>query len=278
MLDSHPELAIPPETTFFSLDMNQVGARKTDVAAFFDAIVHFPAEAPAWRDFHLPKQLFWSELRKLDPFTLSDGYRVFYRLYAERFGKSLWGDKAPLHTLFMDRIERILPEAHFIHIIRDGRDVCLSLRKMWFSPGWDAETQARHWCHFVSMGRNSGARSARYLEVRYEDLIAQTETVLRNICTFLQLRYSDEMLRYYTRTPDRLREHEARFSIDGSITVSKEQRLRQQERTMRPPDIDRAFAWRASMDHDERLRYDAVAAPLLAQLGYDVEPWRPAGE
>ena len=69
-----------------------------------------------------------------------------------------WGDKAPLHGFFMDRIEAMLPEAHFIHMLRDGRDVCLSLRPMWFSPGWEVEIQARHWCDFVSAARDHGGR------------------------------------------------------------------------------------------------------------------------
>src|ERR1044072_4465771 len=120
MLDAHPELAIPPETGFFSLDMNRTDAQKVDRSEFFERIVRFPVEAPAWQDFCLSKKQFWAELTKLEPFTMSDGYRAFYRLYAGRFGKCRWGDKGPLHSFFMDRIEAALQEAHFIHLIRAG--------------------------------------------------------------------------------------------------------------------------------------------------------------
>ena len=114
----------------------------------------------------------------------------------------------------MDRIEALLPEAHFIHILRDGRDVCLSLRHMWFSPGWEVEIQARHWCDFVSAARNHGAARRRYLEIKYEELIAQPEAVLRRICAFVQLPYVAAMLDYHKRTPERLREHEARLRLE----------------------------------------------------------------
>lgn len=171
----------------------------------------------------------------------------------------------------MDRIESVLPEAHFIHILRDGRDVCLSLRHMWFSPGWDIEIQARYWCDFVTAARNYGANARRYLEIKYEELIVKPEAVLRRICDFLQLPYADVMLRYHEQTPDRLREHEARVRLDGSVVVSKEQRLRQQERTMQPPDTDRVLAWKSAMDSAERHRYEAIAGQLLAELGYEVE-------
>jgi hypothetical protein len=270
MLDAHPELAIPPETGFFSLDMNRPDSPEVDRRTFFETIVGFPADAPAWQDFHLPKEQFWARLKEIDPFTRSAGYRAFYQLYAARFGKKRWGDKAPLHCLFMDRIEALLPEAHFIHILRDGRDVCLSLRHMWFSPGWEVEIQARHWGDFVSAARRHGGAARHYLEVKYEELIAQPEAVLRRICAFAGLRYVRSMLDYYTRTPERLRAPEARLRRDGSVIVSKEQRLRQQAATMQPPDPGRVLAWKTAMDPDERRRYEAVAGPLLAELGYQV--------
>jgi len=271
MLDAHPELAIPPETGFFSLDMNREGSPEVDRSEFFETIVRFPADAPGWADFHIPKEQFRARLNTIEPFTRSAGYRAFYQLYAERFGKRRWGDKAPLHSFFMDRIEAVLPEAHFIHVLRDGRDVCLSLRPMWFSPGWDVEIQARHWCDFVSAARSHGAARQHYLEIKYEELVTQAEAVLRRICAFVQLPYVASMLDYYKRAPDRLREHEARLRLDGSVVVSKEQRLRQQQKTTQPPDISRVLAWKSAMSPAERRRYEAVAGPLLLQVGYEVD-------
>jgi hypothetical protein len=79
------------------------------------------------------------------------------------------------------------------------------------------------------------------------------------------------MLDYYKRAPDRLREHEERLRLDGSVVVSKEQRLRQQQKTTQPPDISRVQAWKSAMSAAERRRYEAVAGPLLLQLGYEVD-------
>jgi hypothetical protein len=147
----------------------------------------------------------------------------------------------------------------------------LSLRSTWFSPGWDVEVQARYWRDLVSTARKYGATCRRYLEIRYENLILQPEITLRRVCTFLQLPFAEAMLRYYDRTPDRLREHEARVRVDGTLIVSKEQRLRQQAKSTQPPDTGRVLAWRSVMDPAERRRYDAVAGPLLEQLGYEVD-------
>lgn len=71
------------------------------------------------------------------PALLAEGVRLFYRLYARRHGKARWGDKTLLYRLHLTEIEKILPEAHFIHSIRDGRDVALSLREVWFAPSQD---------------------------------------------------------------------------------------------------------------------------------------------
>ena len=66
---------------------------------------------------------------------LSSGLRAFYRGYAAARGKTRYGDKTPMHATDIDVLSRVLPEARFIHIIRDGRDVAASLRGLPFAPG-----------------------------------------------------------------------------------------------------------------------------------------------
>jgi len=63
-----------------------------------------------------------SELQKITPFHVDAAIRCFYRLYAAQLGKERWGDKTPSYGRHMRAIEQVLPEACFIHIIRDGRD------------------------------------------------------------------------------------------------------------------------------------------------------------
>ena len=269
MLDSHPELAIPPETGFLSLgpQFSSRGAALRE--EFFLAVTSFPPDAPGWSDFQISKDLFWRELLDLDPFTVSGGYRTFYRLYASRFGKQRWGDKTPGYCYYMGSIEAILPEAHFIHIIRDGRDASLSLRRMWFSPGWGIETQAAYWSDFVLTARRQATQCGHYMEVRYEELIWKTRETLVQICEFLDLVYDDAMLSYYERSPKRLQEHRGRSGSDGSVVLTQEQRFCQQQSTTEPPDPNRVFGWRLAMSIGEQGRFEAVAGDLLRELGYE---------
>jgi sulfotransferase family protein len=270
MLDSHPKLAIPPETGFLCLGADLGGSGETLRKAFFNAIIHFPDESPNWPDFEIPEHLFWLSLTAINPFNISDGYRAFYRLYASRFGKPRWGDKTPLYCKSLDTIRNALPEARFVHLIRDGRDAALSLRGMWFSPGPEMETQAAYWRECVLAARRAGANRRDYIEVRYEDLILRTRETLRSICMFIDLDYDDAMLSYYTRTPARLEEHKGRSRPDGTPLLTRRQRFRQQERTTMPPDPACVFAWKSAMSLEEKDRFRSVAGPLLGDLGYEV--------
>jgi hypothetical protein len=268
MLDAHPELAIPPETGFLALGSALHTSDERLRERFFEAVTAYPADAPAWNDFGLSKPLFWSLLEQVEPFSVADGYRAFYRAYAHIHGKARWGDKTPGYCLQMAAIEELLPEAHFIHVIRDGRDVALSLREMWFSPGDDIEALAQHWVTHVTTGRQQGSRRAHYLEVRFEELVKDSRLVLQQVCAFLGLRFMPAMLDYHRRTPGRLEEHRDRRRTDGTLVVSHQGRRQQQALTMEPPRASRAQAWRRRMAPAEQVRFEAVAGALLQELGY----------
>jgi hypothetical protein len=270
IIDSHSDLAIPPETGFLGLGLKFRGKGDKLREEFFRALINFPTEAPAWPDFEIPQETFRASLEEINPFTIPEGYRTFYKLYAARFGKSRWGDKTPLYCMELNTIRKILPEARFIHIIRDGRDAALSLRRMWFSPGWEIETQAAYWRGCVLAARRAGAGRQDYLEVRYEDLILNTRETLNQVCAFVELDYDDAMLRYHTRTPERLKEHKGRFLPDGTVLRTQEQRLSQQKRTIEPPDPACVFAWKSAMSTEERERFRLVAGDLLKDLGYEM--------
>jgi hypothetical protein len=270
MLDAHPELAIPPETGFQRLARDLAGEGEVLRERFFVAVTTFPEAAPAWDDFGIPAEAFRARLQALEPFEVAEGFRLFYRMYAERFGKPRWGDKTPLHCREMPFLERLLPEAHFVHLVRDGRDASLSLRRTWFSPGDDVETLARYWRDNVAAARAGGAVVRRFLELRYEDLVAAPEPALRDVCAFLDLPFRAQMLRYPERAPGRLAEHRERKRPDGSLMVSREERLRQQALTLEAPRASRVGVWRREMGREEALRFEAIAGDLLAAYGYPV--------
>lgn len=270
MLDAHPELAIPPETGFLTMPLAPPPG-ELPAPWFAHALTHWPPTAPAWADFGLDSERYAERLANLQPFAPAEGFRLFYRMYAEKFGKPRWGDKTPLYGLHIPHLAALLPEAHFIHIVRDGRSAALSLRKQWFSPGESMGEQARYWCNNVSTIRAHGANAPHYIEVRFENLLQQTKNELQRLCTFLQLPFSSDMLNYHERSANRLQEHQSRVALDGQIIVSQARRLAQQSMTTHPPDLGRIDNWRAVLSQAEISDFEQVAGPLLAELGYPLQ-------
>lgn len=268
MLDAHPDLAIPPETGFVPVALGLAGEGAALREAFLNLLVSFPPSMSGWNDFKLNAADFSRALAAIEPFNLADGLRCFYRLYAARFNKARWGDKTPGYSCSILKIAAVFPEARFVHLIRDGRDMALSLRKMWFAPGTDMTSLATSWASSVREGRSQGMRVAHYLEVRYEDLIQQPERELRRICEFGGLSYAAEMLEYHQRVPQRLEEHEGRMRSDGTVFLSKEARLAQQVMTRMPVQTCRIQSWRNEMTFVERSEFESVAGDLLEELGY----------
>jgi hypothetical protein len=269
MLDAHSELAIPPETGFLAISEKLRGRGDRLREKFFHAIINYPQQIPSWPDFEIPEGSFWHALTQITPFTISEGYRAFYRLYAARWRKPRWGDKTPIYCRSMNVIRRVLPESRFIHIIRDGRDVALSLRRMWFSPGWEIETQASYWRDCVLAARRAGVGRDDYIEVHYEDLVLNTREVLERVCGHAALTFEDAMLDYYKQARERLKEHKGRSPADGRPALTQQQRFQQQWRTTEPPDPTCVFAWKRTMDREERERFQVVAGDLLKELGYE---------
>jgi hypothetical protein len=272
MLHSHPRIAMPHETAFL-LEAYHERKRFGDLTqeANRRKVARFVVERTESR-FHL---LGLDAAAVTDrivaaPPTLGSALAAVYTAYAERFGKPRWGDKTPLHCREMPFLERLLPEAHFVHLVRDGRDASLSLRRTWFSPGDDVETLARYWRDNVAAARAGGAVVRRFLELRYEDLVAAPEPALRDVCAFLDLPFRAQMLRYPERAPGRLAEHRERKRPDGSLMVSREERLRQQALTLEAPRASRVGVWRLEMGREEALRFEAIAGDLLAAYGYPV--------
>ncbi len=263
MLDAHSALAIPPETGFL-LPLAALDGAMGDGRAAAQAIT----SADTWPDFHLDATAFETAVARLGPCTPAEVARTFYRTYASRFGKARWGDKTPTYGTEIDKIAALLPEAHIVHIIRDGRDVMLSVRGLWFRPGDTVEACAEDWARRLARTREIGQGLSHYLEVRYEALVTSPETTLKTVCRFVDLEFEPAMLRYHERAGSRLAEHEARYAADGSLVISKADRRHNQRFVMEPPQPDRIGRWQQEATADDLRRFEAVAGDWLDRLGY----------
>jgi hypothetical protein len=125
----------------------------------------------------------------------ADFIRVVMESVAQKQGAQRWAVYDPDNVLHVENLKAGIPNALFLHIVRDGRDIALSLKKMGgFRPlPWDrAETPslvatALYWEWMVRSGRRGGSKfPADYMEVRYEDLIVNPREALGKLATFLE--------------------------------------------------------------------------------------------
>jgi Sulfotransferase family len=168
-----------------------------------------------------------------------------FDLHGKALGKRLVADKSPRYVRNLPTLHELWPAARFVHLVRDGRDVCLSVLS-WKKvvergelvanlPTWEEDrttTVALWWERLVRLGREDGP--ALYHEVRYEALVADPAAECEDLCAFLGVPYDDAMVRH----------HEGRPPTSG---------LRK---------------WRTQMAPEEVERFEAVAGELLDELGY----------
>jgi len=266
MLDAHPDLAIPAETYFLlPLLRRRAWPVRLSPAAFCRIVTGHRA----WPDLHLSAEDVEREVRSLEPFTTADGVRLVYHLYARGQGKTRWGDKTPAYGRRLPEIHRLLPEARFVHIIRDGRDTALSLRGQWFAPTREIKGLARHWRKEVRAIRRGGAACPYYLEIRFEDLVREARTTLERICVFLELPFQTAMLDYHRGAEGRLRELGDQRLPDGRV-IGRDSRLARLQRLGSPPDASRIGVWRTGLTLEEQAAFAAEAGDLLEELGYEL--------
>jgi hypothetical protein len=125
--------------------------------------------------------------------SASDFLRIVMEEIARKQGVDRWIDSTPTNIPHLLRIKKDFPDAYVIHIIRDGRDVALSLDKRgWSRPlPWDRArallAAGLYWEWIVRKGQQFGsALQSDYLEVRYEDLVREPAETLRRVGDFLR--------------------------------------------------------------------------------------------
>jgi hypothetical protein len=247
MLDAHPLMAIPPETGFLPKAAREWNRARNPPDAFLTVVTG----RSTWSTHGVSVDALRVKLS--DAPDAGEAVRCFYRLYADRFDKPRWGDKTPRYVRKMIGIQRVLPEAHFIHVIRDGRDVVLSSQRAFGTRS--IATRARDWADDVSIGRRHHSELRHYREIRYEDLVLNPERELQEICEFIALPFAAQMLGYHRFAGERLREREYERAQHALVAS--------------PPQPARIGSWKHEMSAAEKLEFEAVAGALLDELGYE---------
>lgn len=171
MLDGHPEICCGFESTVF-LDWPLDAAKLAFYTKFYSE-----DETAKWFANSTNRVELIGHLRAAD---------------LSRTGKRIWAEKTTWNVSRLDFIWTHFPEARFVHMIRDGRDVVCSMSKFprfWFSP----EKAAERWVEQVNFGR-SHANDPRLVEVHYEDLAQSPEETMKKLLNALNVEWSSSVL------------------------------------------------------------------------------------
>jgi len=188
--------------------------------------------------------------------------RILMEEVAQSQGVDRWAVWGPDNLLYMPQIKEELPDALFIHMIRDGRDVAVSMNKEgWIRPfPWDKRRSllvaALHWTWKVTRGRQLGRRVLPdYLEVRFEDLVTRNRETLVEIGNFIS----------HDLDYDRIK-HRA------IGTLSKPNSSFESGREAGYSPVGR---WKQLLSSEDIARIESLMHPLLQELGYPLTASNP---
>ena len=257
ILDAHPDLAIPQES-YFVVEL-ALGRERYERPEGFDAdAVMDDLAAHVWfRRWELPEQDVRTAVAGATNYA--GAIRAVFGAWARVEGKPRYGDKSPRYVLALPLLAELFPESRFLHVIRDGRDVSLSFSQQFDLP---VPLAMRRWRRRVGIGRSDGIRLGpdRYLEIRYEDLVADPEQSVRQVCAFIDVPFDASMLRHHERAERLLGPMHDRFRHER-IALPVSPGLRDWRDEMSPADL-------ALCEH--------VGGELLSELGYELSGRRPS--
>lgn len=258
MLGSHPDLAAGPETQFFSklpLATLQRAAEDND----------WPYSAA-----RLLSELILAEQSVLDLFETSQEQAEAFLAsrepgigailealtvpYAKARGADRWVEKTPNHILNLETLRALWPEAHILRIIRDPRDVGLSMRRL---PTFSDEVLPNIyiWQRWNAQAEDFFASDPKAMTLRYEDLVDDPEFHLRRICDRIDLGFDPAMVAFASAAMDVSSANETwKNQVSSGLTTS------------------RKYVWKTDLPDKWRIVCDLVCHELLIAHGYEAGP------
>jgi len=253
MLNRHSRLAIPFESHFLRQILAEFSTDRPlephEAARMADIV----ASERNFRSWHLEPGQVRRELVGRAPAPLAELVDALYRMEIARSEKPRWGDKTPYYYICWRQLMELFPGSRLVHIVRDGRDVNLSLEKVgWHGP--TASDRARYWKERVEMAcdadRELGPK--RNLIVRYEDLVLNTRETLEAVCDFLRETFESGMLEFFLDATQHI------CDIDGDVHA----------KVLRPPRAEDVGRWRREMSVERQREFEEVAHSSLRAMSY----------
>jgi len=171
-------------------------------------------------------------------------------------GMARWAENSPEGMLYLPLIKHLIPDALFVHILRDGRDVATSLAQRHYVRAFPWEDRhgligcGLYWEWILEHGRRFGASvPADYMEVRFEKLLSHPQETLDQISRFIDQPLDYEVIQQVAY---------------GSVSNPNTSFFIEAQRS----DFNPVGRWKKSFSSEQLLRFERLVGPTLAKLGY----------
>lgn len=187
--------------------------------------------------------------------TLYELFRVIYETAARQTGASLWLCKSMKNVLYAAEIESTGIRPYYVYLYRDGRDVALSFKK--------AIVGEKHMYALAQNWRKDQEAALRlkdctpedhFFMLNYENLIARPEEMMRSLCAFLHVPYSDKVMEYY----------KSRESTNTAVAG------KMWSNVTKPILKDNTNKFLRELSSEDITIFESVAGDVLQRLGYSL--------
>jgi len=258
LLNAHSAVAIPDEINYFygfdwTVSYPRWRSPSLSPAAYEAFVDHFlttnTPNVPGLDCSTLRDEILGA------PADLRRPYQLLLQRWAALHGKPRWGEKTPGNIYHASLLLDMFPDALFVHVVRDPRGGVASMNRVSFFPD-DAVLNALNRHKVMTHGRSylrSSVPAQQHTEVRYEDLVSGPRETLRRLCSFLDLPYEEQMLRFHLDA-ERFMTETAASSFNAAATT--------------PISRDRAEQWRTALSSDEIASVEFLCAEEMAEFDY----------
>jgi hypothetical protein len=269
MLCGHPSVIAPAnETHVYDELYEPIIARGLDPIARASLLAHYDSRALDDED-GLPVVVGRSELARLLqeaaastrplPELADDIIAAILDGFATRSAvtdDNVLVEKTPSHLFHTRRILRRFPEARIVEVVRDGRDVCVSMQYRAMMVSWpptDRAEQIRQWVEAVQFGmaaRSTPDAAGRWHVLQFEAAKDDPRRALAELFTFCGLPFDDALVERVAEATDFSR---LEYTGDGRLFRRGE-----------------VGAWRTEFDDADRALFTRLARETLTAAGYDL--------
>jgi len=255
MIGAHSRISCGPETHFFS------GLDKVDKkliceprswpihASRFLATLQHSKVVNVSRKYKITEEEIFKFLQKREP-SIENMLRCFTEHHMNNQGKFRWAEKTPDHLRYVYQIRKYFPNSPILRIVRDPRDVALSLVKVSWGPDSFLEALIIYrW--YDDLSSDFFLNDNLSYTLRYEDLVLNPERELKKICEFIGENFESNML-----------------DTSKSSTNVNSRKVPWKQLASQPPNKSRVFSWKNQLLHSKIMLSESILGDRIKAYGY----------